>query len=190
MVRALLMMSFSLHPMRRLIMSVCPIMSDTKLIHSIKVTSPKFSTNRYSPSSEMVRNLWDAILALWSLFHNHLPSGAFSSHWWCLPASALHVKTWNGDFPTLSCCDTTGWSSSTKTGSTHHLFFWASGFLLFIQCYNLLLTLFFVMHKLSSFGQQSLQAGVTVLLICPRQSLSMSLLLAQDIPAHFVLSLP
>lgn len=52
----------SLYPMRRLVMSVCPITSDTKLILSIKsnIPPPPFSTHRHFPSSEIVCNLWDA----------------------------------------------------------------------------------------------------------------------------------
>lgn len=67
-----------------------------------------------------------------------------------------------------------GWNFSIKKEFSSPLIFWTSRFLFFIQCYNLLLSFFFLMHKLSSFGQWILQTGSRILLTWPRQSWSTS----------------
>jgi hypothetical protein len=75
---------------------------------------------------------------------------------------------------------------SIKKSSVHHLSHsLASIFLLLIQY----IIVFIVVYKLFQFGQWFLKAACSVLVTCPQQSLSTSLLSAQAVPAHLVLSL-
>lgn len=162
------MISFSMHP-RRLVTSVCPIIGDDELIHLIKVlpSDAPFS------SSEIVCNLWVDILRLWILFlYNISPVvlayiGDTCLNWFYIWRYKLVI------FLIIMFFTLAGWNFSIKKNKFYSpLIFWTSGFLVFMQGYNLLLSFFFLMHKLSSFGQWLLQAGSRILLTWPHQSWS------------------
>lgn len=89
---------FLLYPIKRHIMSICPITSNVKLGHLVKVVS--------------VRSHWKGTFFLFKLINNqrscehlfplNLSPNNFSSHWWFLSESIIILGDYRIDFSVLS----------------------------------------------------------------------------------------